>query len=106
MSSKLLFLAMLMFNANTVYAMGNIEVVGMLEGYVKTCDKRMTPEGRMFIGKAIIEFNTEGDLQQRANSLRKSRQYKRGKSLVTSGLCPTVGFLLQDMGLSKATTSK
>ena len=83
----------------------NTEVVGMLEGYVETCNKKKTFIGHAFIGKAVINFG-KGSPQQRADRLRASDEYQNGKNLVSPDFCITIGFLLEDMGLSKATTDK
>ena len=89
----------------TTNAATNTEVVGMLEGYVETCNKKKTSIGHMFIGKAITNFG-KGGIQQRADRLRASDEYQKGKNLVSLDFCITIGFLLEDMGLSKATTDK
>lgn len=95
-----LMMAPTMTNAAT-----NAEITGMLVGYVENCEKKMTFTGQGFIGKTVLEFS-KGSLEQRRTTLKNSDEYKSGKNLVTPDFCITIGYLLEDVGLSKATTSK
>jgi hypothetical protein len=97
----LLTIALVMTPAIT-HAATNAEIAGMLVGYVENCKKKMTFVGQAFIGKTVIEFG-KGSIEQRRTALKNSDEYKSGKNLVTPDFCITIGYLLEDMGLSKAT---
>ncbi|HIL41899.1 MAG TPA: hypothetical protein EYG35_00755 [Gammaproteobacteria bacterium] len=101
----LLLTVILMIVSTITNAVTNAEITGMLEGYVENCNKKMTFSGHGFVGKTILEFS-KGGVEQRRIVLRNSDEYKSGKKLVTPNFCITIGYLLEDMGLSKATTNK
>jgi len=92
----------LITTSTTTNAATNAEISGMLVGYVENCNKNMTFTGHAFIGKTTLNFS-KGDIEQRGVTLRNSDEYNAGKNLVTPDFCITIGYLLEDVGLSKAT---